>query len=564
MALDAAEKLAAFLLAPTEAPRPAADELPDAESFAALVEKHKLPLDELLIVNNLQDDPLARSACVQGALEEDRALHRRVRDEFTALRERLDRAAMPHVLLKAVHAVPYRSDNIDILVRECDLQPVGRMLVEMGYIHFLAYTDRYKVLYKRVEGARLTGMFHVHRAVAWYAPFIEPDVIFEGAEPGGEAGLRRPRREIALAIIGCHAMYEDAALKFIELHKVRHVLRQGPIDWNFLWQAAEHRGFAPGLALFLLILDRQHRTYIGRPLLEEPVLGEIRSHLRRADGTRGHFGRRVSGRDLQSPYKISKYFARRCLFRELAASGIVGRPTKLRLAGRILYHGVQQVTGWRPQRPMLAAVCGPDGCGKSTQVELLAGILDALEVRTVRSWRRIGDSPALNFLKSPLRRRVRAEVRAGQASEQGQFKSRLLRRLWPWLAVPDYLLRQYLAIGWAYLRQRMVIADRYHVDALVDLAMRCGPQVLKKRWVVLAMRLLPKARPAFVLEVPDETLRRRCGAEYIEGVSDRSAEYYRQAARLMHAEVVPAEGEPGAIADGMLHEILRRFFRAPS
>jgi thymidylate kinase len=249
------------------------------------------------------------------------------------------------------------------------------------------------------------------------------------------------------------------------------------------------------------------------------------------------------------------------MFAQLKRSQLMDTSTKIALGIHILRQGIKQITRVFPQPPMLMAICGPDGCGKTTQVEQVANAIGTFEIKSVCSWVRIGDSPLLNILKAPFRRRVRAEVDAGKSSEQGVFKSGIVRAVWPVVAVADYILRQYATISISYLRQRVVIADRYHVDALVDLAMRCGPDVLKKRWIVTAMRLLPKAQPAFVLEVPDEMLYSRRKEDHIDGVSSRQGAYYSEAAKLMNAKIISGKDSIEAITESMAREFLSRYFK---
>ena len=561
MELTNTEKFISFLLAPRIVPRPSMQSLPSSESLLAMVEKHNLPLDEIITVNELTNDPLVNSECMKQVLELDREHHRRVRDEFVAFREHLDEARIPYVLLKAVHGVPYRSSNIDILLPECDFDRVDRILVELGYLYNPLRPARYKRLYDRISGSNTSGIVHVHKCVSWYSPFVEPELIFSTAVDSKEKDVRMPGTEVALAIIGCHAIYEDACVKFIDLHKILCLLNRGPVDWNWLWKFAKNRGFASGLALFFLIIDSQHRTYMGQPLFNDELTHQIESYLSRLDGTKHHYQRSIASQNLLSPYKISKYFARRCLFAQLKRCNLIDIPSKIATGIYILREGVKQITRIFPQPPMLLAICGPDGCGKTTQVERVINALKTFEIQSVSSWVRIGDSPLLNFFKAPFRRRLRAEVDAGEASEQGVFKSRIVRAIWPVVAVADYIIRQYATISVSYLRQRVVIADRYHVDALADLAMRCGPDVLKKRWIVTAMHLLPKAQPAFVLEVPDEILHSRRKEDYIEGVSCRQGAYYSEAAILMNAKIISGKNPIETITELMTREFLGRYFK---
>jgi len=561
MTVTSADRLMAYLVAPDVAPRPSPDALPTPQEFLALVERHKLPLYEVLTVNHLLDAPLVATPAVQAALGQDRELHRSIYEEFEAIRPQLEAAGIPYVLLKGVNQMPYRSDNIDILLHEKDFEPVGGMLEALGYMENLYSTNRHKNLYNRVSGCRRSGIFHFHRYVAWYSPFVEPDYIFPTAVEGGEPGVRLPRTEVSMGILGAHAMYEDACVRFIEMHKIRHLMSRGPVDWNDLWQMARHRGFASGLALFFLILDGQHRLYMGRPMFDDAQRRTLESHLDILNGTEAHYRRHVAGRDLPCPYAMSKYFARRLLLCQLFGTRIATRREKLAIAATILSKGWEQVTRRFPQPPTTVAVCGWDGCGKTTIIDCLSRGIGTFDVHSERSWKRIGDSPLLNLLKRPLRRHIKAEVDAGIASEQGVFQSAFLRRLWPVLAVPDYVFRQYLAIGWAYVRHRMAIADRYHVDAMVDLALRCGPEVFEKRWVVWMLRLLPRARPAFILECSPETLRRRRRKEFFDGVSERVIGYYRKAAELFGATIISNEGDPSVAAEQMIREVITQFFK---
>jgi thymidylate kinase len=560
MTLSPSERLAAFLIAPDAARAPGPKEMPDPDSFLELVELHKLPIEEIIAVNGLGGHEVVKSECVQHALRADAERHREHLERFVAFRERLDAENIPHVLVKGVWGFPYRSENVDLMIPAESVGRADEILTEMGYVYNSFRPERFKRLHVLTAGSQWVITIHLHTAVGWYSLFVEPEMILDSAVDGSEAGVRIPRCEVAMAINGVHALYEDATVRLIELYKIRHLVRSGPIDWDWLWKFASHRGFESGLSLVFLILDRQHRTLTGKPLFEEALLRRMESCLSRVDGTRQHYRRHVAGRDLSTYYTLSKYFVRRCLFRQVKRCRLTGPWGKMKAAARILYGGFFQVTRWQPQPPALIAICGPDGCGKTTQIERVSKVLEVFEIYSRRSWIRIGDSPLLNWLKVPFRRRVRAEVEAGQLSEQGVFQSRVVRTLWPVVALADYVIRQYLAFAWISLRGKMVIADRYHVDALVDLALRCGPEIMRKHWVVSVLRLLPKARPAVVLKVSDETMRRRRAEDYIEGISHRVGDYYDEAAQILGARVLSGEGEPEEIAERIAKESLVRFF----
>lgn len=557
-----AERLAAFLIAPDVAPPPAPGDMPDPDSFLELVETHHLPLGEVIAVNGLEGHEIVATDCVQHALKADAERHRANIALFDVFRERFEQAKIPHVFAKGVWEFPYRSINVDFLIPECDVRRADEILTTLGFVYNTWRPECYKRLHVLTRGSEWVGTLHLHTAVGWYSLFVEPEAIFEGAVEGGEPGVRVPRREVAMAINSTHALYEDATVRFIEMHKIRYLMRSGTVNWDWLWDFAIHRGFESGLALVFLILDRQFHSLTGKSLFDEAMIGRMESYLSTVDGTRRHYRKYVAGRDLPAFYTMSKYFVRRCLFRQLKRTRMMSLGRKVRTIITILKGGVHQVTRWFPQPAFLMAVCGPDGCGKTTQIERVAEGLEVYEVRSRRSWIRIGDSFLLNWFKKPFHRRVRAEVDTDgrMTSEQGVFQNRFVRTIWPIAAVFDYLLRQYATYIWTVLHERMIIADRYHVDALVDLALRCGPEVMRKHWVLTAMRMLPKARAAFVLKVTDETMRRRRAEDYVEGLTHRVIEYYDEAARLMNTPVLDGGQEPEALAETIVKATLPRFF----
>jgi len=561
MELSHEERLAAFLILPEAASPPSPDEMPPPEAFLGLVERQKLPLEEIISVNDLADHEVVKSDCVQCALKTDAERHREHLARFIEFRERLDAENIPHVLVKGVWGFPYRSENVDLMIPADAVPHADAILTDLGYVYNRFRPDNFKRLHVLTSGSRWVITMHLHTMVGWYSPFVEPEAVFGSAVDGSEGGVRIPRREIGMIINGVHALYEDAIIRLAELHKIRHLMRSGPVDWDWLWDFASRRGYESGLALSFLILERQHLTLTGKSLFGDDLVRRMESYLSAVDGTRRHYRKRVAGRNLPTYYTLSKYFVRRCLFRQVKRTKLLSFWGKMGTAAMILHGGVHQVTRWWPQPAFLMAVCGPDGCGKTTQIELVAKALAVYEVRSRRSWIRIGDSFLLNWLKRPFHRRVRAEVdTAGRmTSEQGVFKSRFVRGAWSMVAVLDYLVRQYAAYIWAVLRERMVIADRYHIDALVDLALRCGPEVMRKRWVLAAMRLLPKARSVFVLKVTDDTMRCRRAEDYVEGLTHRVIGYYDEAARLMAVQVLEGEQDPEVLAETIVKATLPRF-----
>ncbi len=132
---------------------------------------------------------------------------------------------------------------------------------------------------------------------------------------------------------------------------------------------------------------------------------------------------------------------------------------------------------------------GIDGCGKSTQVERLIERYEAMGLKPVRVWSRVGYTWGVTRLKELARLVARGKLpEAGESKERTEALSRRwVAELWVTVAILD-LYRLYGAqMRWWRFRGRPVLCDRYLWDALIDFKM-AFPQVdveSKLLWRVL-------------------------------------------------------------------------------
>jgi thymidylate kinase len=238
----------------------------------------------------------------------------------------------------------------------------------------------------------------------------------------------------------------------------------------------------------------------------------------------------------------------------------------------------------RSQRPLLVALDGIDGCGKSTHAALLA---TALEISTVRHrvvWTRGGSSallqPIIRLGKwvmgrgTGVRRQASDDIVAGsraaslseetrEAERAAQFRHPLARTAWPWLIALELGLVYQWRVRWPLVRGCVVVADRYLISALTDLGARldqpnvaCSPAGRLLRW------LAPRPHQAFWFDVPpDLALARRDGKASADLLL-RQTERIRTVAAELDATRLNATAPLAEQSDRLVTQVLGEYFDA--
>ena len=157
-------------------------------------------------------------------------------------------------------------------------------------------------------------------------------------------------------------------------------------------------------------------------------------------------------------------------------------------------------------------ITGCDGTGKTTQTELLVKQLQAQGVRARHLWLRF---PFLFSLPLLAYARLRGyswyEVTNGVRHGYWDFRrSRLMRRIFPWVLLLDAAIAALWAIYLPLWRGETVVCERFVLDMLVDLGVAAGEPEFYIQWPGrLYWRLLPQNALVFVLDLDVMTIRTR-------------------------------------------------------
>ncbi len=234
------------------------------------------------------------------------------------------------------------------------------------------------------------------------------------------------------------------------------------------------------------------------------------------------------------------------LRRSLVARQSVRHP--LRTAGSLLRDLTRFVQRLLHPPGIAIALCGPDGCGKSTAAEVVIELL------------RPTFSPVKGahfHWKPPLFSARRRAARAPTTDPHGvpprAFPLSLLFFAFHWL---EFFLGFFLCVLPRIFRGGMVLIDRHYYDFFVD-QRRYRLRVLRML-VRLGYLLLPKPNVAFVLDAPPETLQsRKQEVPMSETVRQREA-FLCLAKGLPEMQVVDAARTAPEVAAAVVKSVLDR------
>jgi glycosyltransferase involved in cell wall biosynthesis/thymidylate kinase len=212
----------------------------------------------------------------------------------------------------------------------------------------------------------------------------------------------------------------------------------------------------------------------------------------------------------------------------------------------------------RPERPLVVAVSGPDGAGKSSLVD-----------RATRELRALGLRPISTYCYGCIvcRRFSTAHRSAHQTS--GRPRQRSLRGIRSFAArahavvdAAELALRLGRAVVTARIipgsRRTVIVTDRGPLDGLV----KFDPPPTS-RIAALFGRLARRYDATFVLDAPVEVLAARDGAHTVDQLGDDRKRFQRWSRRFPSMLLLDATREPAAVLAEALEPILRGGPSAP-
>jgi thymidylate kinase len=588
---------AAYLLASWWAPNgamPAPGVGADPKAVVRVLRRNGVPL------LTLADDPrpaaaaLLRTPPFAAALAEDQASMARQRAAFTEIAAAWRAAGIPALFVKALGPLPtfpYISSNLDVGVPQAQQDMARQIVRALGYVELRHLEEPNKFLLRRYHLGASAFDIHIHGRLEWHTEFLDTPVVWLRSQIAPDCDLAAiPAPEDGILIALAHALYENKTLKLIELGKVIYAARRLAVDWDRAADGAQRKGWLPGFWLALALCARWEAQLYDAVSLPESVCAQAEAGL--AAWQRNYLDALPSlTGPAQAPVRLSFTRSKRLFYAKMLTDPTLKSRARLREVVVHTVFGTRLRLHMRSQRPLLVALDGIDGCGKSTQAALLASALEGSTVRHSVVWTRGGSSTLLQPIIR-LGKRLMGQGAGNGSQESGGreqepgglvsepqfllpvedvrereraalFRHPLARAVWPWLIVLELGLVYQRRVRWPLWRGDVVVADRYVLSALTDLGARLGQAAVNRTAAGrLLLWLAPRPQHTFWFDVPPElALARKAGAESAAMLLRQTAVIRSLAAELGVTQL-DATAPLAEISDGLVTEVLRGYFDA--
>jgi thymidylate kinase len=548
---------------------------------------------------SLPRTPLVASAHHRQAIEEEHIDWANTRREYLVVQDAFEGQSIRAVLIKSAGispSLPYRSDNLDVLIDPRHDRQARRILLDLGYVEVTNVEEPLKFLFRKFHLGASVSAIHLHESVGWGTGFMDDTAVLVHARLApDDPAIWIPSTEDALLINMAHAFYEDKEIKLGDLWKIMHLLRTERLDWDRVERQATGRGWADGLYTCILLWSSLEQHLYDEHSFPVQVVELARQRVPAASAS--YLQKRVAS-EPSFPFAISFRFSKRLYYGKVLRDPALPARQKAIDITRHTLAGFKRRLPFATQPAMLITLSGIDGSGKTVQAQVLCKAFQQCEVDARVVWMRGGSSPfadrVIGLVKPWLvRERSRGETRtrpAGTAAlpalaeipapadpdgpdvlgdtrqakvarKSAWLRRPLLRVGWTSLVSADLLLTCLRRVWWPIARGRVVICDRYFYDALVEMAALADSEHMLTGWAARLLRALcPRPRQAYLLHICPQNAMKRKPDELLPFL-EQQAQFYQSAANLWRLHMLDTNNNQGANSDYLVHRVLREYYR---
>jgi len=515
-----------------------------------VLRRHKVPLAFLDVVRLW-----ASSSHSAGKIyEEEIAEYKLLKEEFAQCLSALKEKGIETLFIKSSGEFPYRSDNLDILIKVEEMDEARKLLEEMGYTENRRYVEPGKFLYRKLTSTHPQPILHLHENVSWgYTIFLSGEWLWQRAQRG-EDGALYPCREDSFLVNLAHGFYENYGYTLYDLWKFYRLLSEEDFDWERVFEGAKTFGWLDGASCGLEVVDQLMEGLFGRTFIPQERIRSFtkftRAFINRAcDKMLGNGNVAELGKPLSKTYFYKK------LLRE--NNPFTKKCYKLFIT---TLNNIRGAFGWYPQKGFLISISGVDGCGKTSLAKGIYENLKLCDLRVRYVWSRAGFMSIARVIKFFFPAKSKNSGIDEEVKERLSTK-KIVEVLWSYIVALDILLYLLLKVCIPLRLGYVVVCDRYIWDALVDLTMRFGQRdVLRGPGKGVLMRLAAKPNIAYYLKVNADIVRDRKKHDvYWEGLDARIRMYDDMAGRC-NLSIVDASKPLSELVEKLSRDSADKYF----
>lgn len=554
----------------------------DVDTVLSLLKANKIPLVFIRheVMNAFPE--IFDSEKFRDEYEKEKKLYIYLRDEWSKVREEYEKSGVESMFIKSIGLFPYKSSNLDVLIKQDKRKKAESILRRMGYIQLHNVEEPYKTLFRTFKDGEPISAIHLHNKVAWVNPFHNEELLWNRYRKSPfDVLVNIPSQEDSLLILTAHWFYEDKELKLSDIINISNCLRKSNLDWDYMTGVARKMGWLNGFHFALLVHSLLEKGFFDETSTDDRHLGEMKAALPR--WMRLYFDKKVCSRAVVSPFKLPKSFGKSLHFIKTLRDRTAAPQKKLYEMVSVAYGALFATLFYkfkiniRHQQPMLISISGVDGSGKTTYAKYLYDTLVFCELRTQYVWSRVGSSTFLKpfskiakmFFSQKRVKKIPKHFEYSENLEPGREnlfeKSLFLRSLGLFLLLLEMLWQYSYKVTLPLFLKRVVICDRYIYDTFVDTATRYGVRLnsLEGRlFTKIIAKLTPKPELAYFLNLRVEDICNRREVSFNEKLLIREQiDHYKKISPIHNLQMINNNGSVTKVREEITHETLAKYYK---
>jgi len=395
--------------------------------------------------------------------------------EYKRINAIFKRNGIDTILIKSIFAFPYKSSNLDVLVKRENIKKVKNILKKEGYIELKNVEEPEKFLFRKFNGGKSVLPVHIHTVVGWGVPFLDNEFVWKNLRPAADCKqCYIPSKETSFLITIAHEFYEDKFIKRESIEELKRLIEEG-MNWNIILGQTKTRGWSDGFYLIITLISNFWEKFGEAPEMPLEIMhknyGFITQKKIKSITTI------MTEKGIKIPFFYSKWLYYRKICRDKRKplyTRIFNVYTTLMWAIELK---IYQYLKYSSQPSFLLTISGIDGSGKTTQAEMFINALKECGIRTKYIWMRYGSSNYINKLikigKFIMRRKENINTISKIEERKKYLESRISKVLWEITTVIELYFYS-LKIRWYLFWGYFVVCDRYILDAVSEMAFYIG------------------------------------------------------------------------------------------